>query len=76
VVAGLTAVSAVLAWELVTKDFQLAYVAQYSSRDLPLVLFAFRTLGRVSRVPSYSGHGYWGSPRLFFAFGRSVNQAP
>jgi cytochrome c-type biogenesis protein CcmF len=34
-VAGLTAVSAALAWALVSKDFCFAYVAQYSSRDLP-----------------------------------------
>ena len=34
-IAGLTAVSAVLAWALVAKDFRFAYVAQYSSRELP-----------------------------------------
>jgi cytochrome c-type biogenesis protein CcmF len=33
-VAGLTAVSAMLAWALVVKDFQFAYVAQYSSLKL------------------------------------------
>ncbi|MCC6125594.1 MAG: cytochrome c biogenesis protein CcsA [Pirellulales bacterium] len=33
-VGGLTIVSAVLAWALAAKDFQFAYVAQYSSLDL------------------------------------------
>jgi cytochrome c-type biogenesis protein CcmF len=34
-VLGLTAVMAILAWALLAKDFQFAYVAQYSSRQLP-----------------------------------------
>ena len=34
-VAALTVVTAVLGWALVAKDFRFAYVAEYSSRELP-----------------------------------------
>jgi cytochrome c-type biogenesis protein CcmF len=34
-IGGLTVLSFILAWALAAKDFQFAYVAQYSNRDLP-----------------------------------------